>query len=330
MDRRSSTSSSRFRRHLGHFAVALAVVVVVETVLGRVAPQSPMVAEFSAQRARFVTAPAPDIEILGDSVAYAGIEPNVLADALVHEHSVENRALPGSGPAFQYFLLRDQIAAGHVPRAIIWAHAPHTYAGTRFGVLIGRFCRWHELGVLAANGCAGDDMLYGVLNQLSYSLAYRDQIQDAMKGDLTYFREAGRMKRRRPPGQGLMPVARGTFEPRGRGDAFEMSDFNRKFTGKTFALAAEHGIRVYFATVPESATSFARREPTGFYDGYRSTCSELAADAGRILSRETLVYEDSLFADPTHLTREGAERYTRDLAEQLNAALDDAPAPAGG
>lgn len=322
MDRLSSIFNSRPPRALRGALFFLALVATVECALPRLLPESQMVRLFRQVRARAAAPPAAAVEIVGDSVAHGGIFGTVLAESL-RGPSVENLCMDGSGPLFTYFLLDEQIRAGAAPSVLIYAHAPHTFSGVRWPILVGKFCTWGETGRLLMERRNFFDIVDGVLARLSYTLSYREQIKAALHGDVDFFRrpkplpsEAQRVAAFRSRSASSAPP----LPPRPDimySNPFTVDPLNDKYIRRTLALARGHGIRVLWVTMPVNRTVYELREANGFNRDYRKFVEGLERDYGiSFLQKEFLVFKDEEFSDYSHLNPAGGLRFTRLLAER--------------
>ena len=186
----SSTSSSeaRGRRALVACGWALVLVVALDLSCRALLPEGWLVKQEDIIRARVESQPAPDVQVVGDSVARSGL----LASALVDAGLVaRNDAIPAGGTPKTYLLLARQFAEGRIPKALVIAHSPHTFGQIRYEVLIGSFAHWSEVPSLVVQSDSWTDALYGVLTRVSWILMHRDSLRDLMtKGDTSFFADA--------------------------------------------------------------------------------------------------------------------------------------------
>ena len=96
--------------------------------------------EFIRRRAESLA--APDIQIVGDSVARSGLLGAALAQGGLR---TRNDSVSGGGINKTYYLLKAQFESGRVPLVLVIAHAPHTFHQARFETLVGSFARWPEI-----------------------------------------------------------------------------------------------------------------------------------------------------------------------------------------
>lgn len=320
MDRPSSTSSSNRRHRLRAVIITLVALVLIEIVFNIVLPESEMVAHFARARQEVVLARDIDFEVFGDSVGRSGLWPHVLAEELGGDISVENFSLPGSGPLISYFLFQDQIASGNAPQYVVYTHAPHTYSGVRYGVVLGSFCTWAESFALLRAGNPYDVIL-GIFNRLSYTLRYREQFKKLLHGNASFFTEdhkpvAGRewyewaqdnIKRHDFSG----PLHEFYDKP------FTVSELNEMAIRSFISLAAENDVTVLWVTMPVPRSVYDHRKRTGFQDDYYTFVDSLICDNLVMVQREFAVYEDETFFDASHFNAEGGIEFSRRLASRI-------------
>lgn len=329
MARPSSTSSSDLGRLERSITLTIVIVAVIELGLAFV-PENVMIRTMRWMRARLLREPAPAVQIHGDSVAQGALLATEIEKALPPGMQVLNASLQGSGPEFTYFLLKRQIAAGHVPGAIVIAHSPHTFVTERTGVLVGAFLDWDEIPEAFQHGRHFFDALYGVLCKLSFTLRHRDELGDLAKGRRqslaswndplpteAWVRKVGaeaeakwEREGKSPPGD-LHPV----YLKR-----FEVDPGVHALLGRTLALARSKGVRVYWVTLPEHERVAAARESIGFAPAYYAFVDSLATRGEiTVLQREFEVLPASEFGDYTHLRLRAALRLSREVGEKLAA-----------
>lgn len=319
MPKASSTSNSKVHRSRSALLLTAALIVVIETVLAFL-PQNKLVKNF---RADTVPGRAPDWEIFGDSVAQSGLVAQKIAAALPPDTVVHNAAIAGTGPEFPYFILQRQIALGKTPKAIIYAPSPHTFASTRVALVVGGYARWPEIAKIAALGVATPEVAYGVLCKLSYTLRYREELGDLLKGR----RPDAEEQKAAPPGK-PSPAKRFTvasIHPMYK-KPFNLADFNAPLLHKFLSLAAEHNVPVYWLTMPVMPAVYESRAPVNFDADYFRFLDSLQQQHGiRFLQREFLIWDEAGFKDMTHLNAASAERLSQLVGEKLSA-LEKNPA----
>ena len=326
MGRRSSISSSDGARRLSAIIIALVALVVIESVFTLVLPESRMVNLFEQIRQDPLGSEPVDIEIVGDSVGRSGLWPHVMAGELDHRVTIRNGSMPGSGPVFSYLRLRDLIAAGDVPKYIIYSHAPITFNMVRHSVLISSFCTWPEALAMFRY----DDpyrIIYGIFNRLSYTLRYRSQFKKLLEGDASFFTGD------HPPlageewyDQALRKIERHDFSApldEYYDKPFSVMELNRLCIRQFVTLAAKHDVTVLWVTMPVPQQLYDKRQQTGFTADYYAFLDSLDHDNLIMVQREFTVHEDDLFADASHFNAEGGIAFSRSLAGQLASLISD-------
>lgn len=301
--------------------IALTGILLVEVVLGLVAPESDMVMYFDLVRELVTQKTNVVVEVFGDSVSRTGIWAGVLQEELGDSVVVENYSLQGSGPIFSYFLLRDQVDAGTAPRYIIYAHSPHTYAGVRFPVLVGSFATWGETGELLVSGGDPYEVVYGVLTRMFYTLRYREQLDRATRGDASFFTEPREIYF----GDELYAhekahVRRQDFSielPDRYVEPFTVSDLNRLYFDRFVALAEANDITILWVTMPLPQTVYNARRADGFMDDYYAFVDSIESEHVVMLQPEFTVLDNKYFRDHSHMNADGGIEFTKQLAAKL-------------
>lgn len=334
----SSTSSSdagRGRRALRATAIAVALVVAVDALCRVVLPVGWLVESEDFMRARVELEPAPDVQVVGDSVARSGfIASSLAAEGL----TVRNDSIAASGPPKSYLLLSRQFEIGNVPKVLVIAHSPHTFAQTRFEVLVGSFAQWSEVPSIAMETRRWLDVLYGVVTRLSYVLMHRDSFRDlVLKGDHTFFTERdnpiamppdavrlAKYREREAAGEfasSQMHVEDIEFYRK----PFAVTDINDRYFRKLLALAEARDVRVFWLTMPtpqrvldaRTAVSY-ERDLTAYLRQFERV-GQLT-----VLKGDFTVYPDRLFRDYLHLNEAGAVRFACEVHELSGPVADAA------
>lgn len=330
----SSTSSSRDPRTLS-FVLACAIFAVVELTLTWLLP-NPARKELQDYRQRVAAAPAA-IQFMGDSAVGAGVSCEQL-NRLVSTPDAPfvMMAAYGSGPVFAYFALKQELAAGTVPKAIIYAPSPHTFASSRLPKFVACYASPGEILEVACHTWEFSEITYGLLCRASYSLRYREELGEFIRSRdrsalvrLRGSRGRGAEAQPDPAADALQPGTK-TFTAR---------DFSPKTYGKPFAvlpmndwairgllrLAAERRVPVVWAMMPVPKAVEESRLPFDFAARY---CAYIAgvetATPGLEYAnsmQEPPLYADCCFRDPTHLNGYGRAKFTAALAETLPPAL---------
>jgi hypothetical protein len=276
--------------------------------------------------------PAPDIQILGDSVARSGF----LASALTDERTIaRSDAMPGSGPVFSYFLLRDAVRAGHVPKALVIAHSPHVLGQLRYPLVVGGFAHWSEIPELAMDFGWWSETVYGVLTRMSYILMHRDSFRDIITNkDFTFFKEKDSsvalfsdrkelitFRKELPEGQ-FSKNKLTTAVPNFYDKPFLVTPENDRYFRRILTLAKEHNIKVYWLTMPAPAGVKASRSKVNFEPdmlGYLQQFEQRGELT--ILRSEMVVYDDLMFRDWLHLNLAGAVKFGCELRQQIKPRI---------
>jgi hypothetical protein len=317
------------------FLAAWLLFGVIESVLPLFLPESRMVDVSRAITEAITEREAPDILVLGDSVAYGSIWSVELEDVLQHGVSAANFGIPGTNPITTYYLLRRQIENGKPPGVILYAHSPHTFVGDKsIAVQVGAFLNLAESWDLYWSGFDAFELLYGNLSRWSYTLRYRDSFRAMItRGEREFFvREErtvafgqARMDRylgdddrfRQRNVAGLpQPPPRILFQP------FEISQRKLEFVHKTIALAADNDIPIYWVSMPMPETTFSIRSDSGFMQRYYEQVDALVAGtAMEYLQREIDVLPDEQYRDYWHLQAVTGIGFSRHLGKLLQSKL---------
>lgn len=324
----SSTSSSeaRGRRALVACGWALVLVVAVDLACRALLPAGWLVEQEDIIRARVESQPAPDVQVVGDSVARSGL----LASALVDDGRVaRNDAIPAGGTPKTYLLLARQFAEGRIPKALVIAHSPHTFGQIRYEVIIGSFAHWSEVPSLVVQSDSWTDALYGVFTRLSWILMHRDSLRDLMtKGDTSFFADA-RVPHYFPPDRDRVAsyaqdTAKGTYDTSvlrpGITDfyaqPFVVKEMNDHYFRQILSLARSQGVPVFWITLPSPARVIEARTTSGYEADLLAYLRpfEQSGDL-TILRAEFVEYPDSMFRDLLHLNDAGAVRFACEIAQ---------------
>ncbi len=316
--------------------MALAVLVI-ETTLALLAPESTLVQEYRQVLERAAKEPAPDLLILGDSVARGSILPSVVREHLGRDIAVRNDAMQGTGPEIAFFTLKRLLAAGKVPKAILYAPSPHTFASTRMHIAAGGFCTWPEVVDLLRSGHDRMDILRNLPLRFSYTLRYREPIAEMLKGrraTLALFApphideaEWVAFSERRSSPRVAEDPGRATLTPKFL-TGFSVAPVNAHYLDRFLELASGRGIRVFWAVPPILQRLDDARSASGFHDDYARMLDDLAGTYGVVLlQRRAPVYPDASFYDLNHLDLPASRRLSADLGEHLGRMASPAAVP---
>jgi hypothetical protein len=330
---RSSTSSSdtaspeaRGRRALVACGWALLLVVTLDLSCRVLLPAGWLVEQEDIIRARVESQPAPDVQVVGDSVARSGL----LASALVDDGLVaRNDAIPAGGTPKTYLLLARQFAEGRIPKALVIAHSPHTFGQIRYEVLIGSFAHWSEVPSLVVQSDSWTDALYGVFTRLSWILMHRDSLRDLItKGDTSFFADA-KVPHYFPPDTDRVAsyaqdAAKGRYDTSvlrpGITDSytkpFVVKEMNDYYFRQILSLARSKGVAVFWITLPSPARVIEARAALGYEADMLAYLRpfEQRGDL-TILRGEFVEYPDSMFRDLLHLNDAGSVRFACEFVQ---------------
>jgi hypothetical protein len=315
----SSIFSFKNRDPFAAIVLFAVLVISIETMLAFVGKTNWKVS-FKGDVA--LPAKSPDLQVMGDSVAKGAVICQQLTEALPGHPYVLNTAIGGSGPEFSYFVLKREIAAGKAPKAILCAPSPHTFASGRIALLAGAFCTWPEIAELAKQRIAPCEIIYGIFTKLSWTLRYREQLADRMRG-------------RAPETEGPQPVTdrmAGVVHRHypaenlrsSHKQPFGVFRLNEIFLDKFMVLAEENHIPVYWATPPVLSVVYENRKQYNFDQAYFRFLDDVSAKYHvQTLQREFLIYPEDEFIDYDHLDKAGAARFTQLLAEKISRSRAD-------
>lgn len=332
---RSSTSNSRNpgRTAFGAIGWAIALVIAVDLLCRAALPRGWLLEYEDFVRQRVESEPAPEVQVVGDSVARSG----VLVSALTGGFATgRNDAIPAGGTPKTYLLLAKQFEAGHIPKALVIAHSPHTLGQIRYEVLIGSFAHLDEVPELFVQSEPWTDALYGVLTRFSYLLMHRDSFRDLIRrGDASFFREKitemalppdpERLERfRRELADGkfatsqLRPVKAGAHDK-----PFEVKPMNDYYLRRILELAKVHGVKVFWLTPPFPKRVIDGRAPSNYEAQLVEYLSEFESRGELTVLRAGFIeYPDEMFRDDLHLNAAGVVRLACELSALRGPVVD--------
>jgi len=325
--RHSSTSSSeaRGRTALAAIGWAVALVVAIDLLCRAFLPRGWLLDYEDFVRHRVESEPAPAVQVVGDSVARSGVLVSGLTGGVV---TGRNDAIPAGGTPKTYLLLARQFEAGHIPRALVIAHSPHTLGQVRYEVLIGSFAHWSEVPELFVQSDPWTDALYGVLTRFSYLLMHRDSFRDLVKrGDAGFFvqntsemalpPDAERLERfRRELAEGKFDTSQLDAPDTGaHRRPFDVKPMNDHYLRRILALAKEHGVQVFWVTPPFPKRVIDGRAPSNYEAQLVAYLSEFESRGELTVLRGGFVeYPDEMFRDDLHLNAAGVVRLACELS----------------
>jgi hypothetical protein len=325
----SSTSSSEpsGRRGLLACVWAAVVLVVFDLICARVLPEGFLLESEDQTRARAETQQAPDIQVVGDSVVRSGLMPHALGDDTI---VVRNDGMAASGPPKTYLLLERQFATGRIPRTLVIAHSPHTFGRVRYEELIGAFAYWSEIpGLIAEADEAWTDALYGLLTRFSYVLRHRDSFRDLLtNAKVAFFKDRSPQIFVDDDSKRLSEfhsmAKDGTFSrdrltqrlPDFYRNTFAVTPTNDRYFRKILRLAQEHGVRVYWISLPTPGEVAQARKQSDYQRLFLDYLRQFEREGlMTILLAEAPIYPDTMFSDWLHLNLAGAVRFACELEE---------------
>ncbi len=314
-----SIFSSKHRDPFAAVILFALIVVGVETILGLLPDP-----KWRGAFVRTLSLPprSPDVQVMGDSVALEGVVLPTLSTELPGHPFVWTLAKSATGPEFTYFMLQRELAAGLAPKAIVYAPAPHTFGTDRIPLLVGGFCTWPEIWEVARSGKAPMDVLYGIFCKLSFTLRNREPLGEMLRG-----KKAGQTLNAvsmKEVSAGLRPEMHFVAEqiPAVFKNDFSVKPFPKTFFEKFLTLAQERHIPVYWLTPPIVPAIGETRQACHFDQHLIPFLEDIhQRDGVQILQAESMVYQDYLFKDFMHLNQEGADKFTKFMADKLAPAL---------
>ena len=311
----SSTFNSerRGRRALTAMLIAVGACAAIDMTCRWLLPMSDTVTRNRTAREYFRAEPVPDIQIFGDSVIDRALVADALSDGT--PLTARNDALASSRPPTTYYLLREQLAEGKLPKAIVFAHIPRSFDDAFTARLAGSFAEWHELPSVYAMASRPTEAVYGTLARFSYLLMLRKQFKDLfLNGDHRFFSIPEDRFRYTPDYAREMvdsymtdPVAyeasQETFDGTlsNRDSTFSVSAENDEYFRKTLELAKSYEVPVFWLTPLAAETTNEVDEENGYYDELAKYLEPFEQSGDLIvLELRPEVYADELFSDYIH------------------------------
>jgi hypothetical protein len=298
------------------FLLFLALVAGIESVLA-FRPENTLITSLKNIRP---PDKSPDIQIMGDSLAYFGIVPGDLSLDL-GGRIVENLAVPGTGPAFPYFMLKRQISEGRPPKSIILAPSSHGFGASHTALLVSSYATWPEVFECAASRHEPLEVLYGVICRGSYTLRHREQLAEVLKGRgstddaekaiIQKHQTAPKTKTNPYPLSGVYPMYKKPFSE---------APFAVHFFERFLQEAKERNIPIYWVSMPTLAVTNEARAPYRYQEDYGLFLLRIREKYKMdVLFAENPVMAPENFKDYAHLNPTGAKRFTEMLAQVLRS-----------
>jgi hypothetical protein len=301
-------------------------ILIVEASL-RLMPGGLMERTVHARMSEIESMPAPRVQIMGDSVTAGLNAANIEEAAGLPAGSVVNYSLPGTSPMFAYFTLQRELAAGRVPKLILFAPHPATLETPMIDRFIGRFCTAEESWQLLTHGASLPDWLFGAACRASMAMRDREEIRLAVtQGNLGFFQTlrtpAILVAQKAIVAPPLPPAPAAISEadfPAQLSAPFFVDPVNAAYIDRFCDLAESRGIPVAWITVPVIGLFKDRAMGGGGEAKFQSYLDGLAARHRNVtlLHRDLEVYPNDWFSDPWHLNRYGSWRWSLETAAAL-------------
>ncbi len=278
-----------------------------------------------------------DCQVLcfGTSVSQQGLLPRIIDERTGWR--TYNLAVCWGQTAGHYYLLKQALASGARPKAVVIESHPQCLSGDLYQAI--RF--WPEMlharDVVELAWTARDSeflattMLACWVPSIKDRFSLRSNILDALKGapnpypeqTLVYVRNKNRnrgsiINGKNPEYQGAIAP---TFENGLAPDGWSCDPINAIYLRRFFRLARERGITVYWLMNPYSPALQARREQKGldarfsqFARGFLDEFSNLV-----VLDARHAGYARTVFTDAAHLDRDGACTLSADVGDAVRA-----------
>jgi hypothetical protein len=317
--------------------LAAAACLLADVAFRALLPRSELAHRNEGARAFLSAMEAPDIQVIGDSVAFRGLVTSALGTDTVY---VRNDTVASARPSTSYYLLKQQFADGRIPKAIILAHTPVAFDDPFTARLAGTFAYWRELPEIYGMASEWTEAFFGTLARVSYILMNRAQFRLLLlDGDPTFFLTPESETRYQPSPDVLRleryvnepMVARAADDPLDKASTLrDLSTFRAiaesdAYFRKILVLARQHDVQVFWMTMPEPATMHHLRQQTGFDRELRAYLAPFE-QSGELtfLEIEPLVYDDYMFDDSIHPNMHATVRFSCEMrrhAETLAAAV---------
>ncbi len=313
-------------------------VLVIETCL-RVLPENSMTRTLKHRSEEILYLPPTRIQFMGDSATNA-VRVSLIEQFLGGEHQLSNYALPGTTPLFSYFVLKRQIAANRTPKLIVFAPHPFTWGDPFMDRFLGRFASPAEAGSMLKDGVQMDDWLYGNLSRMSYTLRYREELYKLLtQGDTTFIESwkqqivsvqntrAKIANEEVKPEEPTSSVLNAGNLPPILSKPIAIHPYNEIYLDKLCELAAAHGIRIVWLTLPIPellAKRIPEKERTAVYSDFIARMSAKHKNLFP-LSPSISTYPDAYYRDPWHLNSYGSWVFSQRTGQQLADWLKEHP-----
>ena len=319
-----------------------ALVVAVELSLARhpLAFGLPDWGEWSSSgRAARAVAPGCDVLCFGDSTIKDGLQPRVIEARL--GRPAYNLAVSATPPPASFFLLRRALRAGARPAAVVVGFSPALLADhPRQAPLWGQLLDAREALELAWACREAGVFVRTALDRYVPSVGGRHVIRNNLRAALLGLPDGRRdfvlgMRRNwsRNRGAAALFVTGYRGEIDGRFDPYLKPGWTPQpvqwaYVRRFFALAAAHGVPVYWVIPPLSPTLEGRRAGLGLAAAYDRFARRLLGELPgvTVLDGRRSGYGLDAFADAAHLNRRGAAALSADVAAAIGRRRAGVPA----
>jgi hypothetical protein len=275
------------------------------------------------------------VEVIGDSRAVAAVMPKVMPV------KAANLAMSGTGPIESYFTVRRSLRCPVFPKVVVFAHgAPHFESDSSFwrqSPLLG-ILNYHDLrdidkeaaklaDVSAGQPTVGDGVS-AILTDWLYSIHFPPLYFPSLANGYLAARWWHNMKAlddtRSSRGQAPFGTADGS---NGLADESSMRDFSAAplsdyYFSKILSVLREKGVRVLYIAMPINQSTYDRIEPeveTGFLTYLRGKEKEFSNF--QVIGPAIACWPDAYFGDAWHFNLKGAETFSRELGDWLEAVM---------
>jgi hypothetical protein len=312
----------------------LAVLLAISEIAANFLPEAQATRSLRFRVREMVTLPAPGLQIMGDSVA-AGL-PAAVIETPIRSRGlpVSNYALQGTSPLFAEYVLQRQIAAGRIPKAIIYAPHAANLGAPMLDRFLGRFARPDEALDLLRHGAPPSDWLFGELCKVSYTLRYREELHATLvEGRTDFFHswyspvrsvELSRIPQSLPEPRPSRPFSSADISPI-LARPLSIAPVVRASIDRFCDLAASRQVRIFWVSMP-MPSSVASPENPGkrIYADYLKELAQRHPNV-TLLYPQIDVLPDSDFTDPWHMTDRTAWLFAQTIGDILAARFAESP-----
>lgn len=255
-----------------------------------------------------------EVILLGDSRMKIDVNSVELANTY-------NLALAGSSPIEAHYTLKRYLAAGNMPSAVYIGFAPTHLASYENYLDRGLFFHYYdenEIKEINANILLYEGVDY---NMESYKYKWRSPavylttLLHSLKEDRTsinanIYREMIDCK-----GTLTLDGVRSSDKPvkpeETKEKSFKLKKVLDYYLRETISLCKNYNIPVYIVQLPMGAYGVEILQSTGYLQQYEDYMELLADDYGIYVERQIPIFPDEMFADDSHLNKQGQCEYTK-------------------